>query len=153
MVVQAMAYQMKGDIPAALVPLTRALTLAEPEGYVRIFADEGRSMAVMLEAVSMQGTAKNYVRRLLTAFGKDEGKTPTVRAPVQSPAVPLTEPLSERERDVLRLLATELSGPDMARELIVSLNTLRTHTKNIYDKLEVNNRRAAVRRAMELDLL
>lgn len=153
LVVQAMAYQLKGDIPAALVPLARALTLAEPEGYVRVFADEGRSMAALLEAVTVQGTSNNYVRRLLTALGKDEGKTPTVRAPVQPPAAPLTEPLSERERDVLRLLATELSGPDMARELIVSLNTLRTHTKNIYDKLEVNNRRAAVRRAMELDLL
>ena len=61
-------------------------------------------------------------------------------------------PLSEREREVLRLLRTDLSGPDIARELIVSLNTLRTHTKNIYSKLEVNNRRAAVRRAEELDL-
>jgi LuxR family maltose regulon positive regulatory protein len=66
---------------------------------------------------------------------------------------PLVEPLSERERDVLRLLRTDLSGPDIARELMVSLNTLRTHTKNIYDKLGVNNRRAAVRRAEELDLL
>ncbi len=65
----------------------------------------------------------------------------------------LIEPLSERERDVLRLLGTNVSGPDIARELMVSLNTLRTHTKNIYDKLEVNNRQAAVRRAEELDLL
>ena len=64
----------------------------------------------------------------------------------------MSEPLSERELEVLRLLRTDLSGPDIARELIVSLNTLRTHTKNIYSKLEVNNRRAAVRRAEELDL-
>lgn len=74
-----------------------------------------------------------------------------------SPGLPvsqsLVEPLSERERDVLRLLGTDLSGPDIARELMVSLNTLRTHTKNIYDKLGVNNRRAAVHRAAELKLL
>jgi ATP/maltotriose-dependent transcriptional regulator MalT len=64
----------------------------------------------------------------------------------------LVEPLSERERDVLRLLSTELTGPEIARELIVSLSTIRTHTSNIYDKLGVTNRRAAVRRAAELDL-
>ena len=64
----------------------------------------------------------------------------------------LIEPLSDRERDVLRLLRSDLSGPEIARELVVSLNTLRTHTQNIYSKLGVNNRRAAVRRAEELDL-
>lgn len=144
LVVQALAHHMQGDIPAALVPLERALTLAEPEGYVRIFVDEGRPMAALLEAAVKQGIAINYVRRLLTAFGKVEGKTLAKQV--------VSEPLSERERDVLRLLRTDLSGPDIARELMVSLNTLRTHTKNIYDKLEVNNRRAAVRRAEELDL-
>ena len=65
----------------------------------------------------------------------------------------MVEPLSERELEVLKLLGTELSGPEIARELIVSLNTVRTHTKNIYSKLGVNNRRAAIRRAEELDLL
>jgi LuxR family maltose regulon positive regulatory protein len=65
----------------------------------------------------------------------------------------LIEPLSERELEVLRLLRTDLNGPEIAGELIVSLNTLRTHTKNIYSKLGVNNRRAAVHRAEELDLL
>ncbi|HKO85235.1 MAG TPA: LuxR C-terminal-related transcriptional regulator, partial [Actinomycetota bacterium] len=65
----------------------------------------------------------------------------------------LVEPLSERELDVLRLLRTDLNGPDIARELTVSLHTIRTHTKSIYAKLGVNNRRAAVRRAGELDLL
>lgn len=65
----------------------------------------------------------------------------------------MIEPLSERELDVLRLLGTDLDGPDIARELIVSLNTVRTHTQHIYAKLGVNNRRAAVRRAEELDLL
>lgn len=152
LVVKALACHMQGDIPAALVPLERALTLAESEGYVRIFVDEGRPMAALLEAAANQGIAPNYVRRLLEAFGNDEGKT--AEKPVASEPLnePLREPLSERERDVLRLLATDLSGPNIARELMVSLNTLRTHTKNIYDKLEVNNRRAAVRRAEKLDL-
>jgi ATP/maltotriose-dependent transcriptional regulator MalT len=144
LVVQALAHHMQGDIPAALVPLERALTLAEPEGYVRIFVDEGRPMAALLKAALKQGIAPNYVRPLLTAFGQTEDKTTAKKV--------LSEPLSEREREVLRLLRTDLSGPEIARELIVSLNTLRTHTKNIYGKLEVNNRRAAVRRAEELDL-
>ena len=67
--------------------------------------------------------------------------------------MPLVEPLSERERDVMRLLGTDLKGPEIARELFISLNTLRTHTKNIFGKLGVNDRRAAVRRARELGLL
>ena len=73
-------------------------------------------------------------------------RTPVKQAPLS------IEPLSERELEVLRLLGTDLTGPEMAREFVVSLNTLRTHTKNIYSKLGVNNRRAAVRRAEELDL-
>ena len=68
-------------------------------------------------------------------------------------ATPLPEPLSEREREVLRLLATDLAGPDIARQLVVSLNTLRTHTKNIYAKLGATSRREAVTRASELGLL
>jgi LuxR family maltose regulon positive regulatory protein len=144
LVVQALAHHMQGDIPAALMPLERALTLAEPEGYVRIFVDEGRPMAALLESAVKQGIARNYVRHLLTAYGKAEDRTPTKQV--------VSEPLSVREREVLRLLRTDLSGPDIARGLNVSLSTLRTHTKNIYDKLEVNNRRAAIRRAEELDL-
>ena len=92
-----------------------------------------------------RGIAPAYARRLLTAFGTTQRSAPA--------KVVAIEPLSERERDVLRLLGTDLSGPDMARALMVSLNTLRTHTKNIYDKLGVNNRRAAVHRAEELNLL
>jgi LuxR family maltose regulon positive regulatory protein len=144
LVLQALAHQMQGDIPAALVPLQQALTLAEPEGYVRMFVDEGPPMALLLEAAAKHGIAPNYVRHLLTAFGSAEDRTPVKQG--------LIEPLSERELEVLRLLATGLNGPEIARELVVSLNTMRTHTKNIYSKLGVNDRRAAVRRAKELDL-
>ena len=144
LVLQALARQARGDIPAALASLRRALTLAEPEGYARIFADEGPPMASLLRAAAKQGIAPRYVRRLLAAVNKTEDSTPASQG--------LIEPLSERELDVLRLLGTDLGGPEIARELVVSLNTVRTHTKNIYAKLGVNNRRAAVRRARELDL-
>ena len=135
---------MRDDIPAALASLQRAVTLAEPEGYVRIFVDEGPPMASLLRAAAKQGIAPSYVRRLLAAVNTTEDSTPASQG--------LIEPLSERELDVLRLLGTDLDGPEIARELVVSLNTVRTHTKNIYAKLGVNNRRAAVRRAKELDL-
>ena len=145
LVLQALAYQAQGDIPPALVSLERALMLAEPEGYVRIFVDEGPPMAALLRGAAKHGTTPNYVSQLRAAFEKAEGRTPVTQL--------LIEPLSERELEVLRLLGTELNGPGIARELMVSLNTMRTHTKNIYSKLGVNNRRAAVRRAEELDLL
>ncbi len=144
LVLRALAHQAGGDIPAALASLQRALVLAEPEGYVRIFIDEGPPMASLLRAAAKQGITPNYVRRLLAAVGKTEDSAPVSQG--------LIEPLSERELDVLRLLGTDLGGPDIARELVVSLNTVRTHTKNIYTKLGVNNRRAAVRRGKELDL-
>ena len=144
LVLQALARQARGDIPAAVAVLQRALTLAEPEGYVRIFVDEGPPMASLLRAAAKQGIARNYVRRHLAAVSKTEHDSPIKQA--------LIDPLSERELDVLRLLGTDLGGPDIARELMVSLSTVRTHTKNIYTKLAVTNRRAAVRRAAELGL-
>jgi LuxR family maltose regulon positive regulatory protein len=144
LVLRALAHQTLGDIPAALASLQRALTLAEPEGYVRIFVDEGPPIASLLRAAAKQGTAPSYVRRLLAAVSTTEDSTPVSQG--------LIEPLSERELEVLRLLGTDLDGPEIARELVVSLNTVRTHTKNIYAKLGVTNRRAAVRRAAELGL-
>jgi LuxR family maltose regulon positive regulatory protein len=145
-VLRALAYQRHGDIPAALSCLERAVTQAEPEGYVRVFADEGPPMASLLRVAARQQTGGNYVRRLLAAVTETETEQ---NGPVKQA---LIEPLSERELDVLRLLGTELDGPAIARELMVSLNTVRTHTKHIYAKLAVTNRRAAVRRAAELDL-
>jgi LuxR family maltose regulon positive regulatory protein len=145
LVLRALAYQTLGDIPAALAALEQAMMLAEPEGYVRVFVDEGPPMTSLLRSAAKQGIRRDYVRRLLAAVSGTEDGAPVEQA--------LIEPLSERELDVLRLLATELDGPAIARELVVSLNTMRTHTKNIYTKLAVTNRRAAVRRATELGLL
>jgi LuxR family maltose regulon positive regulatory protein len=144
LVLQALALQAPGHIPAALTCLERALTLAEPEGYVRVFVDEGPPIASLLRAAEKQEMTRNYVRRLLAGVNRTRQDSPVRQA--------LIDPLSERELDVLRLLGTELDGPAIARELMVSLSTVRTHTKNIYTKLAVTNRRAAVRRAAELDL-
>jgi LuxR family transcriptional regulator, maltose regulon positive regulatory protein len=142
LVLLALSHQLQGHTHVGVVPLERALALAEPEEYVRIFVDEGAAMAALL-AATKTGTA-SYVRRLLIAFS-EPGHTRSIRPK-------LIDPLSERELDILRLLGTELTGPQIARELVVSLNTVRTHTKNIYAKLAVNNRRAAVRRGEELNL-
>jgi LuxR family maltose regulon positive regulatory protein len=100
-----------------------------------------------------------YIDKLLAAF-EVEQKRSAVESPLpdwqsqSSPTLqPLIEPLSQRELEVLRLLKTELSGPEIAHELVISLSTVRTHTKSIYSKLNVNNRRAAVKRAEELYLI
>jgi LuxR family maltose regulon positive regulatory protein len=144
LVLLAVAYRAQGAVPAALDALERALALAEPEGYFRLFADEGAPVEALLEVIAKRGRARGYARELLRAFRQPSNAMGQSR---------LIEPLSERELEVLRLLRTDLDGPDIARQLVVSLNTMRTHTKNIYSKLGVSNRRAAVRRAEELQLL
>jgi LuxR family maltose regulon positive regulatory protein len=144
LVLQALALHAQGDSAAALGALEPALTDSEPEGYVQVFMEEGQPMASLLKEAARRGIAPDYIAELLAS-----GAAPARRSPKKQG---LIEPLSERELDVLRLLGSDLSGPDIARELMVSLNTLRTHTKNIYMKLGVNNRRAAIRRAQELDL-
>jgi LuxR family maltose regulon positive regulatory protein len=151
LILQALAHQAQGDLPRALASLERTLTLAEPQGYLQVFIDEGPPMAELLTGMKVEGRTvkqKDYIHKLLAAFGTQREVQPSALS-----LQPLTEPLSERELEVLRLLGTELSGPEIARKLSVSLNTVRTHTKNIYSKLGANNRRAAIRRAEELDLL
>jgi LuxR family maltose regulon positive regulatory protein len=147
LVLQAIGQHQHGRTPAALASLERALTLAEPEGYVRMFVDEGPRMAELLHAAVKKGIAPEYVRQLLSRISEPRklDETPSVQH--------LAEPLSARELHVLRLLASDLDGPDIARELTVSLSTMRTHTRSIFNKLGVSSRRAAVRRAEELRLL
>ena len=101
-------------------------------------------MGSLLRALASQTSAGSYGSRILAI------SSATDHAPAKQP---LLDPLSERELDVLRLLGTDLNGPEIARELVVSLNTVRTHQKHIYAKLGVNNRRAAVRQGDELKLL
>ena len=154
LVLQVLAHQLHDNVPAALSSLERALNLAEPEGYVRMFVDEGANMATLLRESATQGIMPNYTNKLLSAFDAEEQvrgrETPHSTSSASSS---LIEPLSQRELEILRLFQTELSGPEIANELVIALSTVRTHTKSIYGKLEVNNRRAAVRRAEELGLI
>jgi len=164
LVIDALAQQAKGDATAALDTLRRAVTLAQPEGYIRTFANVGEPLVgplkALAKALSKDATSAGYVRQLLAAIGGGgDGRLSDGRRDDRAPGAGqdynqrLIEPLSSRELDVLRLLRSELAGPEIARELFVSLNTVRTHTKSIFAKLGVNNRRAAVRIADELGLL
>ena len=144
-----------GDRAEALAELERALIRApEPEGYVRLFLDEGAPMLALLhDAAASAGSGgsdegRRHARRLL-----DTAASAQVSPAVAPGGVPMADPLSEREIQVLRRLDSDLTGPEIARQLFVSLNTLRTHTKRIFTKLDVTNRSAAVRRARELGLL
>jgi LuxR family maltose regulon positive regulatory protein len=157
---QAVALQAQGKLDQALTALERALTLAEPEGYVRTFIDEGAPMGTLLRQAQARGIQSNYVRKLLAALeGETKDQRPlqvTEAAPpslVDRPSSPLIEPLSERELQVLRLLNTQLSSKRIAEQLFLSVNTVRSHIKSIYSKLDVHSRADAVRRAEELGLL
>jgi LuxR family maltose regulon positive regulatory protein len=152
MVLQTLALDAQGEKDKAVQRLSDALALAEPGGYVRIFVDEGEAMRLLIEKQSRirDHPLNDYANTLLAAF-KHPAAAPKSAAIHQKSG--LIEPLSERELEVLKLLRSELSGPEIARQLSVSLNTLRTHTKNIFTKLGVKDRRAAILRAEELDLV
>jgi LuxR family maltose regulon positive regulatory protein len=147
LVAQSLAHRVRGDVQLAVASLEEALRLADGEGHARVFLDEGSAVTALLEAVTADDV-RGHASQLLR-MTRGEEPAPAVADHGAGPA----EPLSEREREVLRLLATELSGPEIARLLVVSVNTLRTHTKRIYTKLGVNNRRSAVIRARELGQL
>ncbi|RPI97175.1 MAG: helix-turn-helix transcriptional regulator, partial [Chloroflexi bacterium] len=157
----ALAHHCQGDTNGALPHLQQALAMAEPEGYIRMFVDEGPPMLHLLGEAAARGIMPVYTGRLLAAFEADEQRRTDEASRSTSTAIPqalpaknmLVEPLSERELDVLRLFRTELSGPEIAQELVIALSTVRTHTKSIYSKLNVNSRRAAVNRATELHLI
>jgi LuxR family maltose regulon positive regulatory protein len=154
-IVRALAHDAGNDSVSAVVDLAAALAEGVPVGYRRIFLDEGEPLIRLVSRVGEAGQPRIHtlVKRLLRAShaaGLLEGPDTSGWAPV-GPAVEAA--LSEREVEVLRLLATELSGPEIAGRLFVSVNTLRTHTKHIFTKLGVNTRRAAVHRAGDLGLL
>ena len=150
LILQATAQHARGDIPTAIAALEQALLRAEPEGHIRLFLHAGPAVTALLRSVTSRQSASEHARRVLAAIDNKTDESPTVAAPASATA--LVDPLSPRELDVLRLLRTDLSGPEIARELHVSLNTLRTHTKNIFTKLDAPNRREALRRAAELGL-
>ncbi len=152
MVLQTVALQAHGEKEKAAQVLVEALALAEPGGYVRIFVDEGETMRSLIEKQSRNRDhpLSGYAAKLLAAFPQPVAAPKPANMYQKSDMI---EPLSKREMEVLKLLQSELSGPEIAQQLIVSLNTLRSHTKNIFSKLGVNDRRSAVRRAEELGLI
>jgi LuxR family maltose regulon positive regulatory protein len=168
LVLQAMAHDAQGNLPAALLLMQQALALAKPEGYIRMFLDEGPNMMELLREAAARGIMPDYTGKLLAAFESEKMKC--ADKPDISFALPeghrrsprsagergdgesLIEPLSQRELEVLKLLRSDLNGPEIAQQLSVSINTFRTHTKNIFIKLGVNDRRAAIQRAEELNI-
>ncbi len=168
LILQALAYH-QADDPQALAALERALSLAEPGGFVRLFINEGPPMAELLRQLAARGAASDYAGRLLAARNADR---PRMRGTVDkssslspSPLPPswagppgedvprLTEPLSEREIEVLKLIADGLSNQEIASVLIVATSTIKTHIQNIFRKLDVSSRTQAVARARELNLV
>jgi LuxR family maltose regulon positive regulatory protein len=139
---------------AAGVFLAEALKLAEPEGYVRTFVDKGAPMAVLLRDAASHGVAPAYVGRLLAALGVGQVGGEGESSPYAHPhSAALVEPLSDRELEVLRLLAAGQTNREIALGLSVSINTVKTHLKHIYGKLDVNNRRQAAAQAKKLGLV
>jgi LuxR family maltose regulon positive regulatory protein len=156
LVLQALAYHAQGDLPAALLPLQHALALAEPEGYVRMFLDEGSSMLQLVreasarEIMPRQGLP-NYTGKLLAAFEAEKQKIEA--KPDLPPAQPLSDPLSQRELNILQLIAQGLSNREIGERLFLALDTIKGHNRVIFDKLQVQSRTEAIARARELGLL
>ncbi|PDV97455.1 LuxR C-terminal-related transcriptional regulator [Candidatus Chloroploca asiatica] len=149
LLLQAMAHEVCSEPSQARVPLERALALAEPEGYVRLFVDEGPPLARLLERMrDTGGLMQAYVHTLLNAFGKQATLHPASHLPP-----PSGESLSEREREVLRLIAEGLSNQELAVRLHLSPQTVKVHTRNIYSKLGVSSRTQAVARGRALGML
>jgi LuxR family maltose regulon positive regulatory protein len=141
LILQCLAASDQGNKEQALHALEQALSIAEPEGYLRIFLDEGPPMARLLYEAAERGTHREYVGRILSDF-------PPIRKGRQ-----LIEPLSQRELEVLELLARGSSNKEVARQLFISLPTVKWHTSNIYAKLGVRSRTQAVAKAGALGLL
>jgi len=152
LMLQALALQAQGDTAQAIITLERALSLTEPAGFIRIFVDEGPPMANLLYEALKREIAPEYVQRLLAAFPVTEPEEAASTKP-QVDRSGLIEPLSEREIEVLQLLATGLTNQTIATRLVLSVHTVKSHTRNIYGKLAVNNRTQAVNRARALGIL
>jgi LuxR family transcriptional regulator, maltose regulon positive regulatory protein len=158
LVAQALAHQAQGNLPLALASLERALILAQPEGYVRVFVDEGDPMRMLIadfrfsieKQMSSSAHAQlGYTGKLLAAFAPPVNQQSTIKNPKSE----LVEPLSERELEVLRLVAQGLTNNEISQRLVLALSTVKGHNLRIFGKLQAQNRSEAVRRARDLGLL
>ena len=157
MTLQTLAYQAQGNIALALQSLAETLSLAEPERYVRLFIDEGLPMAELLHAAKLKGIRPAYTTRLLTlSASKIEQRLDKSDISTQTPVsstIATVDPLSTRELEILSLIAVGKKNQEIADQLIISLNTVRYHTKNLYRKLGVNKRTQAVAKAQAQGLI
>ena len=152
LVLQAMADSAQGDLDGAMVPLSRALELAEPEGYLRTFLDEKEPMRALLARCRASGEKHStYIDRLLSAFSARPASPTETMTPDDSRC--LAELLTSREYEVLRLLAAGLTNQEIGDNLVISVPTVKRHISNLYGKLGVSHRTQATARARELDLV
>ena len=146
---QALAQQAQGQPEPALANLAEAIHLAQPEGYFRLFLDEGAPMIELLTTAGQQAPAsqQTYIADLLNAYR--QGQEKAARSSLQ----PLIEPLSDRELEIVGLIAGGMSNSEIAEKLVVTVGTVKWHLNNIYGKLDVRSRTQAVARVRELGLL
>jgi len=147
LIVQALAHQALGEAAKARAAMAQALALAEPEGYLRLFGAEGKPMADLLASLD-PGSLGKYIDRIRAA-----GAQPNAMPPAAGSAQPAIDALSERELEVLRLLALGLSNQEIAQKLFVAVNTVKGHNLRIFAKLQAKSRSGAVARARELGFL
>jgi len=153
LVLQALALQAQGEGDQAVQLLLDALALAEPEGFIRTFVDEGRPMAQLLSAAAAQGLFPDYLGKLLSACDSEQQRADPRSLPPTIPAQTLFHPLSPRELEVLHLMARGLSNQEISEQLVIAESTVKGHNLNIFGKLQVERRTEAVARARELGLL
>jgi LuxR family maltose regulon positive regulatory protein len=143
LVCQALSRAKQGDMDTAVSIFHRALALAQPGGYIRLFLDSNDpSLVRLLHVAANNGVSANYARTILGHFGPQDGEEATA-----------VQPLSPREMEVLHYLASGLTNRQISEEMVVSLNTVKAHTRRLYDKLAVSNRTQAVARARDLNIL
>jgi LuxR family transcriptional regulator, maltose regulon positive regulatory protein len=158
LVLQALAYDARNDRARALTALEHALALAEPEGYVRSFVDEGAPMRTLLLELRAHGMMQAYVDKLLAAFSDFRLQIADCRLKEEKSAIynlqsAMVEPLSERELEVLGMVAAGCSNGAIAQALSIEVGTVKRHVHNLLDKLGAHSRTEAVARARELGLL
>ena len=150
-ILQSLVFQAAGDLDQAMSALGQALNLAEPLNFLRIFVDEGRPAANLLQEAAARSLFPDYVTRLLAAFPAPAMLNPT--SDIRYPKSYILDPLSEREIEILQSIAEGLSNQEIAARLYLSPNTVKVHTRNIYSKLDVHTRIQAVSRARALGIL